>query len=662
MPKNKRQRILVPLLLILANAFLWSVFYFFGIFGGWQITLQDKIYSTENRASADIVIVAIDDASLSEQGLGRWQDWSRENFAVALDNLNTAGAAAIGIDVIFSEPSKGSADKDLSAALRRNTQTVLAAQKNPTENLLPLPELRESATVGFTNLAVDASDGVVRRVQISEDGILNFDIALLEKYFGIKPESINSKTLLFSDKKLRPAGSLDKSYGPISAPLENGTLLINFFGRPGSFTQIPFVDVFRNNFVPESVRGKIVLIGVAGATGIHDEQLTPVSAGEAMSGVEIHANILQTLLSGETLQNFDGSFALALIVLTLVIFGILFFSTSLTATFLIFLTALFAEIISAILAFSNGILLPFGFNIVGTFSILIIALAYRYFSEGADLRYLQQAFSRYLAPELVRKIENDPAALGLRGAKRELTIFFSDFENFTKISEKMSPGELVRLLDDRLGAITKVILAAGGTLDKFIGDAVMAFWNAPLKNSAHALSACRAALAAQKILAGKNPRLRIGIHTGPAIVGNIGLSMRFNYTAVGDSVNLASRLEGVNKVYGTQILISGETFKKIKNDFLARKIDCVAVKGRREFTEIYELLAEQKTATRAQIELAKKSAEAFAAYSKRDFKKAIKIYREIHNPASKVLIDKISVFIKKPPPKNWRGETVLKNK
>ncbi|MFH0776791.1 MAG: CHASE2 domain-containing protein [Patescibacteria group bacterium] len=662
MEKNKRQKFFVSAGLILLNAFLWTWFYGQGIFGGWQLALQDRIYSTTNRAAPEVILVAIDDASLADPVLGRWQDWRRGFFATALRNLQSAGAAVIGLDVIFSEAATSADDALLTETLNLNPNLVLAAQKNVDSDLLPLSEFRAAADFGFTNLAADQVDGVVRRVPIFSGKIANFDLVLLEKFFGTTSQSLTPNRLVFSQSKLRSPFALQKTYGPIVAPLENGSLLINFFGRPGSFARISFTDIFHNNFNPDLVRGKIVLLGFTDATGIHDEQLTPVSAGQAMSGVEIHANILQTLLSGQTLQNLNQSGAVVLLGATLIIFGILFFTLPLVTSLILFGLGILAELLGAIFAFENGILLPFAFLLWGTLAILVVALIYHYFGKGAELRYLQKAFSRYLAPELVRKIEDDPRALGLGGAKRELTIFFADLENFTKISEKMSPSAVVRMLDERLGAITKTVLAAGGTLDKFIGDAVMAFWNAPLPNPDHALAACRAALATKKILADKVPKARTGIHTGPAVVGNLGLATRFNYTAIGDAVNVASRLEGVNKIYGTQILISGETFQKVQKELLARLIDRVVVKGRREFTEIYELLAEKKSATAAQISLAEKSLKAFSAYRKRDFKTAVQIYRTIHHPASAVMLARITRFRKNPPPVNWRGETILKIK
>lgn len=663
--KSRRKKNFVSTILITANAFLWSIFYFGGIFGGWQLALQNKIYSTENRAGEEIVVVAIDDASVADTQLGRWQDWKRAFFAEAIENLRVAGAAVIGIDVIFSENSTAADDAKLIAALRKASNVVLAAGKSEGEKLLPLPKFREVSKFGFVNFNSDRTDNVVRRVRLEfDESATNFGVEIVKKFLGISdlPANLESDQFTLATQKLRSPHSLDKIYPPIILPKENDSFLINFFGKPGSFPRISFADVFRGNFDSAVVKNKIVLIGMAGATGIHDEQLTPVSAGEPMPGVEIHANVIQTLLSGETLRNLNFSAGVISIFAVLLLFGLFFFTAPFWGMLLILIGGLVAELFAALLSFENGILLPFGYFWGGTLLIFVIAIIFRYFGEDAELRYLQKAFSRYLSPELVKQIRNNPAALGLGGAKRELTIFFSDIENFTSLSEKLSPIKVVRLLNSQLGSITKNILDEKGTLDKYIGDGVMAFWNAPLKNSNHALLACRAALNSQKLLADNFPKIRIGIHTGPAVVGNLGLTTRFNYTAVGDSVNLASRLEGVNKIYGTRILISGETRRKAGDVILARLLDRVAVKGRKKFTEIFELLAEKKEASPEQIELAKKSAEAFEFYRKKDFAKAAQIYRKIKHPASVVMLEKIDFFCKNPPPPNWRGETILKSK
>lgn len=673
MLKAKRKKIIVAIGMSVLNAIIWGAFYFFGIFGGWQLALQDKIYSTENRTGDEIVLVTIDDASIADPDLGRFPDWRRTYYAQVIENLQAAGVAVIGLDVLFSESAEAADDAGLQAALRRVPGSVLAAEKSETGQLLPLPQFRQVAAHGFVNVGSDQVDGVVRRVPLVRDSEHSiFAVEIIKRFLGIPEQSpeITADQFILTRQKLRPAYALNKSYGPIILPVEGDSFLINFFGEPGSFPRLAFADVFHNDFNSALVKDKIVLIGVAGASGIHDEQLTPVSGGVAMPGVEIHANIIQTLLAGESLQNLSPLLGIALIVVLLTLLGLLMHFLSLVGMLLALGAALIAELAAALYTFEIGLLLPFAYLWGGTLLIFLTALAWRYFGEDRELHYLRNAFSCYLSPVLVQRITNNPKALGLGGVKRELTLFFSDIEGFTGISEKLTPAGVVRLLNLYLGKLTQVILKHEGTLDKYIGDAVMAFWNAPLQNSQHALLACQAALCCQQVLQQLNQtsrfktslRTRIGIHTGPAIVGNLGLSTRFNYTAVGDVVNLASRLEGVNKIYGTQILISGETYRRVKSVLLARPLDRVIVMGRRKFTEIFELIAVRKDASAAQLKLVQRSQEAFEAYLRRDFKSAVKLYRQIKHPASRVMLGKIAFFHKHPPRHGWRGATVLKSK
>jgi adenylate cyclase len=228
------------------------------------------------------------------------------------------------------------------------------------------------------------------------------------------------------------------------------------------------------------------------------------------------------------------------------------------------------------------------------------AAAYNYAVEGRQKRYIQGAFSRYLSPEIVARIAANPKMLALGGERREVTVYFSDIEGFTTISEKLEPEALTRLMNRYLGEMTDTILASGGTLDKYIGDAIMAFWGAPVPSADHALAACRTALANQKRLMelaeeftrlGYPPvRARIGLNSGPAIIGNMGSALRFSYTALGDTVNLSSRLEGANKAYGSYILISESTRTGAGDAVETRELDYVMVKGKHKPIRVYELL------------------------------------------------------------------------
>ena len=288
-----------------------------------------------------------------------------------------------------------------------------------------------------------------------------------------------------------------------------------------------------------------------------------------------------------------------------------------------------------------------------------------------------RSFKKYVPDELVRELIALNKEAILEGERRELTIYFSDIAGFTSISEELSAEELVELLSDYLGSVTSTIINNHGTLDKYIGDAVMAFWGAPSMLEDHAIHACKAALEHKKNLGIRNAELisrgktpfydRIGIHTGDAIVGNMGSENRLNYTIIGDSVNLASRLEGINKYYGTEIIISENTYEKVRDQFLVRKIDLVAVKGKSKAIEIFELIAEIEEASLEQQSFADKFNSAVDFYRSKSFMEALNIFRYCSkmNPedlTSKVYIERCEFFISNPPPADSNGVYESKTK
>jgi adenylate cyclase len=245
-----------------------------------------------------------------------------------------------------------------------------------------------------------------------------------------------------------------------------------------------------------------------------------------------------------------------------------------------------------------------------------------------------RSFQKYVPADLVRTLLLSKQEASLGGELRTLTIFFSDIASFTNFSEQLSPHELVKHLGEYLGAMSEVVAAAGGTVDKYIGDAIMALWGAPAQLPGHALAACTAAVRSQKILLelrarwaneGKPPfQARIGINTGEVVVGNIGSANRLNYTVIGDEVNLASRLEGLNKYYGTQILISGATYEEAKAGIVARPLDRVSVKGKHTAVLVYELLGLKGETSPEKEEMAEQFAQALHAYHRQEWTEALR--------------------------------------
>lgn len=287
-----------------------------------------------------------------------------------------------------------------------------------------------------------------------------------------------------------------------------------------------------------------------------------------------------------------------------------------------------------------------------------------------------RSFGKFVPTDLVRQIIAAEGEAHLGGEKRQLTVHFSDIEGFTTISESIPPEQLVELLAEYLGEMSRIIAEEKGTVDKYIGDAIMAFWGAPQRVQDHAHCAARAALRCQKRLdeleekwrAAGRPvfRARVGLNTGEIIVGNMGSAERLNYTAIGDAVNLASRLEGINKYYGTRIIVGQETQKLIANDFTLRLLDFVAVKGKSEVIRIYELIGEKKDESAEERRFITLYEEALAHYTRREWDEAEKKFRTLlsqrNDEASQQMLERIASFRNHPPPPNWQGEYVMTSK
>ncbi|HET7343918.1 MAG TPA: adenylate/guanylate cyclase domain-containing protein, partial [Methylomirabilota bacterium] len=303
------------------------------------------------------------------------------------------------------------------------------------------------------------------------------------------------------------------------------------------------------------------------------------------------------------------------------------------------------------------------------------ATAYGYLTEGRQRAFLRGAFSRYVAPEVVDQLVKNPGQFALGGETRELTVMFADVAGFTSLSEGRAPAQIVELMNECFTEITSVIQRHGGTVDKFIGDAVMAFWNAPVEHADHAARACRATqdllTALVRLNVGWAARglpaisMRVGLATGPALVGNVGSSTKFNYTVMGDTVNLASRLEGAAKVFGTLSLVAGSTVQAAAGAVSCRELDWLAVKGRSEAVPVFEIMPGEPTPGR--LEAWERYAAGLAAYRARRFDEAREQFvaalkAEPDDGPSKELLARCDEYLVNPPPPEWRGEHVLHSK
>lgn len=552
-----------------------------GLASGWQEKLADNLF-LPRVARNDIAIIAIDDKSINT--IGRWP-WDRKIHAQLLELLADSKPRAVGYDVAFPEKSNSVSDDLLIESFKKHN--IILPVEQVKDGLQTPNEIFKTKT-GLVNVLID-SDGIVRKI---------------------------------------PSTSFASSVLDTEVPGE--FMRINYVGKPGSFTTYSFVDVINKKIPLENFRDKYVLVGTT-AVDLHDVQITPVSAGKEMAGVEIHANAMQTVLDQKYLS-LEPKYQTLLMILIACILSPLSILT------------IVAYIIFVFISFDGGVIRNLIYPPLSIIVINIINIIIKYWKEKAQKEYIKKAFSYYLSDSVLSTILKDPSKLKLGGERKEITVLFSDIAGFTSISEKMAPEDLAKILNNYLTKMTNIVFKYEGVLDKYIGDAVMAFWNAPIADEQHALKACKTALEMQE--QSGDFEMRIGINTGDMVVGNMGSQMRFDYSLLGDNVNLGSRLEGTNKEYGTKILISESTNKQIANKLITRFIDTVAVKGKEKGVKIYELRS-----TNYDLNFDK----ARELYEKGEFDKAAKIFAKIKDdPPSEVFLKRCQEFVKIPP-ERWDG-------
>jgi adenylate cyclase len=484
-----------------------------------------------------------------------------------------------------------------------------------------------------------------------------------------------------------PAGIAAVEYGPglTTHPDPIGRLLINYQGPVRTYQYVSMADVVKKTFAPGTFKGKIVLVG-ASATGIGDLRSTPYG-GLDYPGVEIHANVIDNILNRHALKR--GPTQVAWDVALIFFFGIpvgvwLAFGRPQWLWAPLVLLVLFA--VGVYDAFLHDWWLNFTMPALTLVSNVGLVALYRALVEEKEKRKVRGAFQQYLSAEVIRRLLESPELLEPR--RTEITVMFSDVRGFTTISEKLDAQELAALLNEYLTDMTRIVFDRGGTLDKYIGDAVMAFWGAPIEQSNHATEACRAAVEMMARLApmqrqwqadGK-PRVDIGIglHTGAASVGNMGSSLRYGYTALGDTVNLASRLEGLNKDYGTHILVSQSTFEQVtarfgdRDDgaqFIFRELDLIRVKGKTQPVGLYELIG-TRDASIDSVELDEhlaQFAQGRALYRERRWVDAREIFASIaerwpDDGPARVFRERCEGYLVEEPDSDWDGVFIMTHK
>ncbi len=381
--------------------------------------------------------------------------------------------------------------------------------------------------------------------------------------------------------------------------LPAGAPRIVYTAAPGSIRTIPFYEILSGKKY-EGLTGTIMLVG-ATAPSLHDTSPTPLSKGKEMAGVEIHGNIANMLIFGKTLDPLPLPAMIGWVLLISVLIAALFIFIErlyLIAVSAVLLGAI--SLITAVIIFDKGLaanLVHLQFAVFGNLGVLSL---YKFFVAESEKRVVRNTFSKYVSPHVLNQLLEHPEKVVLGGEEKEVTVLFSDIRDFTSISEKTTPTELVRVLNKYFSAVTKKITENGGVLDKYIGDAIMAFWGAPLPDEKQADRAVKAAKEMieelknlnKEFLAAGDPEIKIGvgIYTGPAVVGNVGSEQRFDYTVIGDTVNAASRLEGLTKEYKVPIIIGETTKNKLVENFSLKPLGETKVKGKSQPISIYAVL------------------------------------------------------------------------
>ena len=625
----------------------------------------------------DIAIILIDDKSLLRIP-GLFKN-NKAIYAAALNILHDYSPAAIGLEIYFPSRSSNEPDNDLALikAVSDNSKIVLKAYRRDNDRVaLPFPRLARSGKAAplYYNNQNDETIRTTSLVFHKKNGqkIPSYHLELYKNYLNLNPENFKTNSVILIKKENQATQRI---------PLINNEYLFLNFDRPfQSFPVYSFYDLLNNKIPKDELKNKIVLVGKANSM-TEEKYYTPI--GKNIYSPYLSALTLSNLINNTFLSPIYEKLNLILAIAFLAIFQFLLYqylspTIFIPAAFLTFLTSIF----SSLLAYTN-------FNthlkvtplIFAVFVSLIYTVSRRYYKEYAEKHRIKNAFQHYVTASVVNEILKNPEKLNLHGEERNLTIFFSDIEGFTTLSEGMSPLDVVSLLNEYLSEMTEIIFKFEGLLDKYEGDAIMAVFGAPVNQKDHAIRACRCALENQKALArlrekwikeGKPPiNARIGINTGTVVVGNMGSKMRFDYTVIGDNVNLAARLETANKIMKTSILVSEYTAKTAESSILSRYLGKLKVAGKKEKVKVYEILADKEDNNKETLNIAKKLKENFenahSFYLNREFEKAEKILKEhVENfpddKPAKILLEKTKGFQIVPPPPNWEDIITQENK
>jgi len=694
-----------------------------------QLAYDARLLLTVPRGvDTQVVIVDIDERSLAAEG--QWP-WPRDRLARLMTALTgDYNARAVGLDVVFAEPEQGSGlpaietllaspvvqdssargelmrlrgelahDEQLASSIAGRPVVlgyVFQESASATGALPPplfaehddgtsiafieaagytgnLPALQTAASAGgfFDNPALDR-DGVYRRVPLLQryHGALyeSFALALVRLSLGSP-----AVTFSFHSGANGPRDGLDLDWlavGDLRIPVdERATVLVPYRGPQGSFPHISATDVLSGRAGHYPLQGAIVLVGTS-AAGLRDSRVTPV--GESFDGVEIHANLIAGMLDGRIPQHpryVQGIELLQLGLIAGLVTGLMVRGPLRTACLAVLLVELTLGAVNLELWQRAGFAIPVASSMLLGLVLFVAQLVYGYFVETRKQQKLSALFGQYVPPELVAQMARDPERVEAGSSSGELTVLFADVRNFTRLAERLEPRELSALMNELLTALTRVIHRNGGTIDKYMGDAIMAFWGAPVPDRAHARRALQAAREMLGALVDLGPRLRargwpeltigIGINTGVMRVGHMGSEFRQAYTVMGDAVNLGARIEGLTKLYGVSIAL-GEATAAAVPDLAFLELDRVRVQGKDVPVAIYEPLGERAELPARIRRMREQHAAALEHYRRRDWDAAEPAFFALHQAhperaVFRIYLDRVAAYRSSPPATEWDG-------
>ena len=600
-------------------------------------------------ASSNIVIIDIDEKSLKAEG--QWP-WPRNRVAQLIQNLSDADAGIIGLDMVFAEEDKRSPHTIISslpsfqgevdnydetlAKTIASTPTIggyffTYAQSEKSETpLIPAVFVERKAndqefivtprhlvlnipliqnafySSGFFNTTHDEG-GMIRRVPL----VMRYDDTIYPSLALEMVRIFTDAKQVYVNNSLTGVDSIDLN--KLHIPTDRfAHLMVNYRGPQNSFKYISAIEILNGSFNQDDVNGKFILVGTS-AVGIADLRATPYDT--VMPGVEVHANVIDNLLEQDFISLPENTeiIDLAMISATVILMMILFSFANAWLVLPLFIAMGYSlYLLLMYTLFEQGMVLNILFPVAALFISFMAAILLNYIVSLRQKQLIMAVFAKKVSPTVMHDLIQNSSDTLLKPKNREVTVFFSDIRSFTAISEKLAnPERVISMLNTYMTPMVDAITRHHGTVDKFIGDAVMAYWNAPVEVTNHADEAVEAALEQISLLKDLNVELLqtynieiqigIGIHTGEVTIGEMGSIGRSDYTVIGDNVNLASRLEGLTKMYGASIIISAETKRQLKQHYNIRSLDIVKVKGKEKAVEIFEVMAQTKVVSEDEI-------------------------------------------------------------